>query len=296
MPIVARAHFVPSLRSVAAAAVISLLAGASSAQTPAQAEMYYKHRLVEDAKRTAIQALFQTTDAEVQVRCKDLLARIAMDENRASDAVELWQDIAKNHPDTPAATTAVQLLQQWATLARTAQAPTPGNARVATWFSAAAFWVGDIPRQPRIDTAWLDQSEAAEFWLRKIVAGYPGTADAEEALASIVRLHLGSESTATSRGHGAWGIAESARSGNRARPRHSFEEHMAKAEAALGELKAAFPQSTEVPRLQFLTAHVYWVAGDEERSRPWLIKVSEEAKVETLWAQLARLRLKNWRS
>lgn len=299
MPTVARTSIIPVLRTVAVAALVTLFAARGMAQDPAEAEMFYKHRLVEDAKRTAIQTLFHVADPGVKLRCKSLLARIAMDENRPTDAVELWQDIVTNHPDTQEAATAAQLLQQWATLARTGEAPAPSDARTATWFSAAAFWMGDIPRQPAIDTTWLNSSEAAEFWLRKIVAEYPGTRDAEEALASIVRLHLGSQGDAEAEGHragghGAWGAAS--RSGTSGKPSRGFEEHMAKAEAALGELKTAFPKSTELPRLQFLAAHVYWVVGDEERSRPWLIKVTEGTKVDTLWGQLAKLRLKNWRS
>ncbi len=298
MPNVARTCSIPTLRhavaAVALAATVALSAGLGRAQDPAQAEMFYQHRLVEDAKRTAIQALFQEADPGVKLRCKNLLARIALDENRPADAVELWQDIVTNHKNTEAAAVAGQLLQQWATLARTGTPPPPRHARTAMWFSAAAFWMGDIPRQPTLDTAGLNGSEAAEFWLRKIVAEEPGTRDAEEALASIVRLHLGSQGSAETPGRGAWGAA-AGRSGQRGRTSRWFEEHMAKAEAALGELRTAFPKSVELQRLQFLIAHVYWFAGDEERSRPWLIKITEEAKVDTLWSQLAKLRLKNWR-
>lgn len=269
----------------------------AASPSPAQAEMFYKHRLVEDAKRAAIQALFTDRGAAAQLRCKSLLARIACDEHRVEDAVELWQDMAKNHGDTAEGKVAAELVQQWSTLARTGGAPAIDDPRAAVWFSAAEFWLGDIPRQPRLDKAWLDEAEAAEFWLRKVVVELPKSPAAAEALAAIVRAHLGCEGTGEMPGRGALGLARAACGGGpRSRGRQDFETAIAKAELALGELKAAFPDSPEVPRLQFLVAHVYWVLGDEERSRPWLLKVAEEAPVDTFWAHLARLRLKNWRS
>ncbi len=271
--------------------------GTVASPSPALAEMFYKHRLVEDAKRAAIQVLFTDRAPAAQLRCKSLLARIACDEHRVEHAVELWQDIAKDHADTPEGKVAAELVQQWSSLARTGAAPAIDDPRAAVWFSAAQFWLGEIPRQPHLDKAWLDEAEAAEFWLRKVVVEVPHSPAAAEALATIVRAHLGCEGTSEVAGRGALGLAKAACGGGpRSRGRQDFELAIGKAEVALGELKTAFPESPEVPRLQFLIAHVYWVLGDEERSRPWLLKVAEEAPVDTFWAHLARLRLKNWRS
>ena len=265
------------------------------AQSAAQAAMFYKHRLVEDAKRTAIQTLFADRGATAQLQCKALLARIACDEHRIADAVELWQDIARSHPDTDEGKVAAELVLQWSTLARE-EVPPAAEPAAAAWFSAARFWLGDLPRTPPIDTSWLDTAEAATFWLRKVVDTFPKSPAAAEALAQIVRAHLGAEATPNSHGRGALGCAADARTSPRSPRRPAFETAIAKAELALHELKKEFPASAELPRLQFLIAHAYWLQGDEERSRPWLIKVADEAPVDTFWAHLARLRLKNWRS
>jgi len=271
--------------------LLATLAPTLPAQDTEKAEMFYKHGLVEDAKRTAIQTLFANTEAATQLRIKTLLARIAADEQRIDHAVELWQDIAKNHKGTAEAKTAALLVEQWSTLTLVGTPRAPENQLAATYFAAAQFWMGGTPQQPRLDTSWLHTEEAAEFWLRKVVTGFPGTPAAADALAAIARAWLGNEGDAGTPARGAW--ATVAKTQGRGA---EFEIKMAKAEQAVTELKAAFPKSPHLLPLQFLIAQVYWVRSDRERAQPWLLKCAETEGPDTFWSHLARLRLQNWKS
>ena len=278
------------------AVFLCLFAAFVPGQDPAaQAEVFYKHGLVEDAKRLAIQTWFSSAGA-TQVRCKMLVARIAADERRIDHAVELWQDIAKNHGDTAEGKAAVLLVKQWSTMARLATPGPTENTLANAYLSAATFWMGGIPQNPRFNTSWLRTEEAADFWLRKVVAEFPGTPAMAQALALIARTWLGREAEGQNPGCGAWGLASTPRDRRAVGWKQDFEVRMAKAERAIAELKTAFPDSPEVPQLQFLIAHIYWVQDDYERAQPWLLRCAESNGIDTFWAHLARLRLQNWRN
>ncbi|MCA8969613.1 MAG: hypothetical protein KDC95_07515 [Planctomycetes bacterium] len=270
----------------------SLLAQASAGK----AEMYYKHGLVEDAKRAAIQTIFSRAIDEEIVRCKALLAKIAMDEKRVDTAVELWQELADRHAKTGEGRVAALMLKQWSTLARSVGDMKSGSAVAKTYASVAEFWTGGLGAF-EIDTTWLPAESAAEYWLRKIVTEFPGTPEAEGALVSIARTWIGRESDPTGRGGlGAWGEVRKLLDQKDA-DRTEFDRKMSLAATAIKELDKACPASPHLARLQFMVAHVYWLVDDKEKATPWFVLVKNSAgNTPTLWSHLASLRLQYWKS
>lgn len=257
-----------------------------TAQHVAEAEMFYQHRLVEDAKRSAIQTLFVDLKPDSQLRCKLLLARIAVDEQRHADAMELWQDIATSHRDTAAGKAAAVVLRQGAGFATETRSLAPADPRATAWFAAAEFWTGRPRRELPTTTKPIDTAAAAEHWLRKIIAELPPGPVTAEALTRIVYAHLGYAGT-TPHSSGALGLLRHGRCLDRKR----FALHMTRATEALAELQALLPTSLDVPRLQLLIAQTWREAGELELARSWLLAVAGDAKAQNLWSHFARLQL-----
>ncbi|MCB9891030.1 MAG: hypothetical protein H6832_01225 [Planctomycetes bacterium] len=285
------------MKSLFVAVLVLTTSSALFAQASAgKAEMFYKHGLVEDAKRTAIQAIFAHVIDDEVVRCKALLAKIAMDEKRLDTAVEIWQELADKHAKSAEGRVAVLMLKQWSTLARSVGDLKTGSAVAKTYASVAEFWTGGLGSF-EIDTTWLPAESAAEYWLKKIVTEFPGTPEAEAALVGIARTWIGRESDASGRGGlGAWGEVRKLLEQKDA-DRTEFDRKMAMAAAAIKELDKACPASPHLARLQFMVAHVYWLVDDKEKATPWFVLVKNSAgNTPTLWSHLASLRLQYWKS
>ena len=272
--------------------------GLSSQSSVDKAEFCYDHGLTEDAKRAAIDVLFscEPTAAETNA-AKMLLARIARDEGRVDDAIELWRSVAGQHPKIGVTKTATRLLKQFGSAIHAPARVRVRGAVAEGYMSAAEFWLPHLQRFV-IDSTWLGKEEAAVFWLDQIVAEFPDSAAAEHALASRVRAYVGVNGDLRSGqgGSGALGILSKINAAKTDQLRPEFDRFMRKAGIALGDLEKSFPDCPKLQRLRFMLARAYRAADDSDNAEAWIKSmVNASGGVVTFWSHLARLRLEHWR-
>jgi hypothetical protein len=277
-----------------------LLATPAAAQTVREysadkAQMLYKHGLVEDAKREAIGVMFEGHTRANDSAAKFLLARIALAEGRFGHAVELWAELVEDAPESELARESQVLLEQVRALDVHTDRSAVDNVRAATYFSAAEFWLGDLNEHQPIDVQAIPVEEAAAHWLEKIAREFPGTPAAELAMRDRARAFLGRPFDATAGpGIGALGSLTDPRmlgDANAAVRNDRVQFWMKHAIEAVRELESSFPGSAYLPQLKFLVADAYMRADQVSDAKLWLEAVYREAKAESFWSHIARLRL-----
>lgn len=280
--------------------VFAVLATPASAQSEREysaekAQMLYKHGLIEDAKREAIGVLFQPHHRSAETASKFLLARISLAEGRFGHAVELWAELVDKDPESPLARESQVLLEQVRALNVQTDRSAVDNVRAATYFSAAEFWLGDLNEHQPIDVQAIPIEEAAAHWLEKIALEFPGTPAAELAMRDRARAFLGRPFGAESGpGIGALGSLTNPNmlgSSNAAVRNDRVQFWMKQAIDAVRELESGFPGSAYLPQLKFLVADAYMRADQVSDAKHWLEAVYREAKAESFWSHIARLRL-----
>ena len=257
--------------------------------------MLYKHGLVEDAKREAIGVLFQPHNRNAETVSKFLLARISLSEGRFGHAVELWSELVDRDPESELAREAQVLLEQVRALNVQTDRSAVDNVRAATYFSAAEFWLGDLNEHQPIDVQAIPVEEAAAHWLEKIAREFPGTPAAELAMRDRARAFLGRPfGSESGPGIGALGSLTNPNmlGSTKAAVRNDRVQFwMKQAIEAVRELESGFPGSAYLPQLKFLVADAYMRADQVSDAKLWLEAVYREAKSESFWSHIARLRL-----
>ena len=279
---------------------LALLAAPAAAQTVRKysadkAQMLYKHGLVEDAKREAIGVMFEGHTRVNDTAARFLLARIALAEGRFGHAVELWSELVEGDPENPLARESQILLEQVRALNVQTDRSAVDNVRAATYFSAAEFWLGDLNQHQPIDVRSIPVEEAAAHWLEKIAREFPGTPAAELAMRDRARAFLGRPfNPEAGPGIGALGSLTNPllQSGANAAVRNDRVQFwMKQAIDAVRDLESGFPGSAYLPQLKFLVADAYMRADQVSDAKLWLEAVYREAKAESFWSHIARLRL-----
>jgi hypothetical protein len=270
------------------------------APSVAKAEMFYRHGLVEDAKRTAIEALFAMTTETAKAPARLLLARISLAEDRLGDAASLWASVVQAAPDSEEGKVASRMLEGCSDSLALAGKDTVQSAVAGRYLDAARFWLSGLDASLDIDTNWLDREAAAVRWLDRVITEFPGTEAAEIAHEYRVRAFLGVSGREPRGlgGSGALGAASRVQDRTQdAEHRNRFSVFMKQAESALMAMESAFPKSSRLQRIRFMIVDAYWRMNDRDAAEPWLQAIVKSAgTAETFWSQLARLRLKNWRN
>lgn len=261
-----------------------------------KAIMLHKHGLVEDAKREAIGVLFQPQLSTHKTSARFLLARIALAEGRFSHASELWTRIVDTDPENQLAKESQVLLEQTRALNVRVDRSAVDHVRAATYFAAAEFWLGDLNEHQPIDVQAIPVEEAAAHWLDKIALEFPGSPAAELALRDRARAFLGRphDPASSTSGIGVLGALTNPRhsgSANAGVRNDAVQHWMKEAIQAVRRLESSFPGSAYLPQLKFLVADAYVRVGQVADSKPWLEAVRREAKEESFWSHIARLRL-----
>jgi hypothetical protein len=285
------------LLSFFALALLATPAGAQAERmySADKAQMLYKHGLVEDAKREAIGVLFQPHHRSHATASKFLLARISLAEGRFGHAVELWSELVESDPESKLALESQVLLEQVRALNVQTDRSAVDNVRAATYFSAAEFWLGDLNEHQPIDVQAIPVEEAAAHWLEKIANEFPGTPAAELAMRDRARAFLGRPFDPTAGpGIGALCSLTNPRmlgAANAAVRNDRVQFWMKQAIEAVRDLESGFPGSAYLPQLKFLVADAYMRADQVSDAKLWLEAVYREAKAESFWSHIARLRL-----
>jgi hypothetical protein len=285
------------LLSLFALALLALPAAAQAERkySSDKAQMLYKHGLVEDAKREAIGVLFESHTRTSETAAKFLLARIALAEGRFGHAVELWSELVEDDPENALARESQILLEQIRALNVQTDRSAVDNVRAATYFSAAEFWLGDLNEHQPIDVQAIPVEEAAAHWLEKIAREFPGTPAAELAMRDRARAYLGRPHDPNAGpGIGALGSLTDPRLNGDAQAavrNDRVQFWMKQAIEAVRDLESGFPGSAYLPQLKFLVADAYMRANQVSDAKLWLEAVYREAKAESFWSHIARLRL-----
>ena len=254
---------------------VLVLAGVIEGASIEKAKMLNTHGLKDAAKQELIDVIFGTSGTEAKADAYYYLGNIALTERKITAAISTWRELVEKYPNSKR----VVEVQQQIEVLRVGLSDTLdtalGNMEAQLYLQNAEFLgMHYVSNNFVISTADLPRIEAGFKWLDKVIAEFPGTAEAEKAYKyKFFRLY------------------------NEVNPlsyEHIFTNNMNKLISLFEEFKAAFPKSTSLQMFRFQIAQLYITHEMEVKAAaPWLNKIIEtEGDRDSLYKQIAQYRLK----
>ena len=251
--------------------LVSIIEGASIEK----AKMLNTHGLKDAAKQELIDVIFGTSGTEAKADAYYYLGNIALTERKITAAISTWRELVEKYPNSKR----VVEVQQQIEVLRVGLSDTLdtalGNMEAQLYLQNAEFWgMLYVSNHFVISTADLPRIEAGFKWLDKVIAKFPGTAEAEKAY-KYKFFQLYREVMPLSY-------------------EHIFTNDMNKLISLFEEFEAAFPKSTSLQMFRFQIAQLYITHEMEVKAAaPWLNKIIEtEGDRDSLYKQIAQYRLK----
>ena len=250
--------------------LVSIIEGASIEK----AKMLNTHGLKDAAKQELIDVIFGTSGTEAKADAYYYLGNIALTERKITAAISTWRELVEKYPNSKR----IVEVQQRIEVLRVGLSDTLdtalGNMEAQLYLQNAEFLgMHYVSKNFVIETARLPD-EAGFKWLDKVIAKFPGTAEAEKAY-KYKFFQLYKEVMPLSY-------------------EHIFTNKMNKLISLFEEFEAAFPKSTSLQMFRFQIAQLYITHEMEVKAAaPWLNKIIEaEGDRDSLYKQIAQYRLK----
>ena len=254
---------------------VLVLAGMIEGASIEKAKMLNTHGLKDAAKQELIDVIFGTSGTEAKADAYYYLGNIALTERKITAAISTWRELVEKYPNSKR----VVEVQQQIEVLRFGLSDTLdtalGNVEAQLYLQNAEFWAMHyVNNNFVIQTADLPRIEAGFKWLDKVIAKFPGMAEAEKAY-KYKFFQLYNEVSPISY-------------------EHIFTNDMNKLISLFEEFEAAFPKSTSLQMFRFQIAQLYITHEMEVKAAtPWLNKIIEtEGDRDSLYKQIAQYRLK----
>lgn len=253
---------------------VLVLAGLIEGASIEKAKMLNTHGLKDAAKQVLIDVIFGTSGGEAKADAYYYLGNIALTERNVTVAISTWSELVEKYPNSKRVIEVQQQIEVLRVGLSDTLAVMSENITAQLYLQKAEFWGMDyVSDNFVIQTVGLPSIEAGFKWLDKVIAEFPGTAEAEKAYEyKFFQLY------------------------DEVRPfsyDHIFTNNMNKLISLFEEFEAAFPKSTLLQMFRFQIAQLYFRHQNFEAADPWLNKIIEtEGDRDSLYKQIAQYRLK----
>ena len=290
---------------------VLVLAGVIEGASIEKAKMLNTHGLKDSAKQELIDVIYGASGAEAKADAYYYLGNIALTERKVTVAISTWNELVKKHPNSKR----VVEVQQQIEVLRTGLSDTLDvvleNITAQLYLRNADFWLKNLSTTPQIDGSGLPLDEVGLKWLDKVIAEFPGTAEAEKAYKYklfflITKAKTLSDSKSNNEFLGKEPQYEIFIETEYDKNRRA--EHREKALIAgiklitvksnlrylFDEFEATFPESSLLQMFRFQIAQLYMKEKNFEAADQWLNTIIEVAgEGDSFYKQLAQYRLKN---
>ena len=252
--------------------LVGLIEGASIEK----AKMLNNHGLKDEAKHELIDVIFGTSGAEAKADAYYYLGNIALTERKVTVAISTWRELIEKYPNSKRVVEVQQQIEVLRVGLSDTLAVMSENITAQLYLQKAEFWgMHYVSDNFVIETAYIpiaQRIEAGFKWLDKVIAEFPGTAEAEKAY-EYKFFQLYNEVSPFSYDH-------------------IFTNNMNKLISLFEEFEATFPKSTLLQMFRFQIAQLYMKDKNFEAAAPWLNKIIEtEGDRDSLYKQIAQYRL-----
>lgn len=243
-----------------------------------KAKMFYQHKLPEEAKKEAIEVLFDKTSPKPdKAGALDLLANIDMDENNFKSAFDTWTKLVKEYPESPEAKKIADKIKTLQQIVSKVQETTVSDSIARAYMSNAGFWSEGRSRTFKIDSSFIPNEDAAIYWYDLVIKDFAGTDAARIAYEEKMMTILGWETKYEKIGL-----------------KGDFKKWMPILEKTFREFEAAFPTAASLQAFRFQIAQAYWYpTRDMVNAKKWLQEIiDKDAGANGFYKDLAERRLK----
>ena len=256
-----------------------LAAGQASADQTELPYTYYKHGLIEDAKREFIAIVFnRKADDEEKAKSLSALGNIAFDSNNMSLALSTWQDLLEKYPDSEEAQIVSERFSQLGQAVDENTGEILENAVARQYIRHGDFWSRGKEEKLNIDTSWIPKDRAALKWFDRTIEEFPNSPAAVQAIKKKLYTLNGWEEP------GKYGQKYGLKASS-----HRVDELI----DAFEELKIASPDDTDLQRFRYMIAQGFWNDKKFDETREWLQKIIDADQGEDgFYKDLAEWRLK----
>lgn len=257
---------------------LSLNVSAIMAQDIEFAKDLHQHNLSDKAKDVLI-TIFHNPRSTASDKAKALysLGQISFEEGRYTVAMEDWEKLVKNYPQSSQAKEITERLSKLREIITQVSDATISSVVARSYIRHGDFW-SDADKKYIIDASWMPKVEMAIEWYDRVIAEFPNSSAAEIAYQRKLFTLLG------------W--KEPGRYGDSYGVRANFSKYMPQVLETFTAFEKAFPNSPYLQGFRYQIAQAYWIVRDWARTREWLQKVIDAGKGEqTFYTETAKARL-----
>lgn len=282
-----------------------VIAGVIEGASIEKAKMFNIHGLKDEAKQELIDVIYGTSGADAKADAYYYLGNIALTERKVAVAISTWNELVKKYPNSKRVVEVQQQIEGLKAGLDDTLAVVLENVTANLYLRYAKYWLIDYSPPPITTFGLSDeiQEEAGLKWLDKIIAEFPGTAEAEQAYKHKLSVLLKKAQNKAKPFVSRWvairmlGKEQDDQMNNSVleaiRASDELQNVMSKLIALFDEFEAAFPKSTSLQRFRFGIAQFYTDTKDFEAADQWLNTIIKVAGVgDSFYKQLAQYRLK----
>jgi len=207
-----------------------------------------------------------------------LLGRINFEENKFQSAVKIWQMLVEEFPQSYEGKLVDDRLSELLQILPGASNEYIDDIRASMYLKNGDYWIVGKGAGFCVDTAYINNIEAAVHWYDKTITEFPESAAARLAHEQKLKTLIGwKDSENFGMAYGAMG---------------EFETYMPKVLDAFRAFEKAFPLVPSLQPIRYQIAQLYWSQKDFVNTDVWLKQVIENGSEEdSFYVDLATRRL-----
>jgi tetratricopeptide (TPR) repeat protein len=207
-----------------------------------------------------------------------LLGRINFEENKFQSAVKIWQMLVEEFPQSYEGKLVDDRLSELLQILPGASNEYIDDIRASMYLKNGDYWIVGKGAGFYVDTAYINNIEAAVHWYDKTITEFPESAAARLAHEQKLKTLIGwKDSENFGMAYGAMG---------------EFETYMPKVLDAFRAFEKAFPLVPSLQPIRYQIAQLYWSQKDFVNTDVWLKQVIENGSEEdSFYVDLATRRL-----
>lgn len=248
------------------------------AQDTNYARDLYNHKLKAKATETFIKILHNpTSSSNEKAEALYYLGQISFEEDNYSVAMEDWQKLIKQYPDSSQAKEIKERLVQLREVTTKISDATITSVVARSYINNGDFW-SEADRKFTIDSSWLPNVELAIEWYDRVIKEFPQSSAAEIAYERKLFTLFGWE--------------EIGRYGTSYGLKENFDKYMPQILQTFEEFEKSFPSSSSLQGFRYQIAQAYWGKKDFGNAKKWLQKIIEAGgEQETFYTKTAKARI-----
>lgn len=201
---------------------------------------------------------------------------IEFEEDHISIALETWQTLVKEYPDSSEAVIIKDKIKLLTQIAGKMEHESIDNALAESYLQNGRFWSRGKDSVFHIDSSWISSLSAAIKWYDKTINDFPGTIAARVAYEEKMRALLGWKEP------GEYGKAYGIRA--------NVKAYLPVLIQTFNAYVRDFPDAPAKTAFRYQIAQIYWGMGDNASMKKWLDPILK-SQDDSFYKDLAKRRL-----